>query len=213
MDLEGEHRGWLWSDSWFGRLPTWFRHGLYWLLAGLTLAASLADDSTGPSETGGADVGAAVVVALLMFLVVVVMWVTLHERELVGPWRLVSRGLVLTVLVVAMTSIVLSWSTRAFAVDVLACGGPAEARVCDRPASAREVQAMVAWHAADALPGLAVNDSFGWERPARSSHPMAGAVVVFVRLWVLVGLLSLVALLWERWGPSRGEHTSREFVD
>jgi len=60
---------------------------------------------------------------------------------------------------------------------------------------------MLAWHAANVVPVLDITHSLEWPRPARSANAVVGASILALRLWVAIGILGVLKLLWDKWGP------------
>jgi hypothetical protein len=61
---------------------------------------------------------------------------------------------------------------------------------------------MLAWHAANVVPVLDITNTLGWHRSARSTNAAVGASIFVIRLWVAIGILGVLKLLWDKWGPS-----------
>jgi hypothetical protein len=66
---------------------------------------------------------------------------------------------------------------------------------------------MLTWHTANVVPVLDITNTLEWHRPARSPNAFVGPSIFLIRLWVAIGILGVLKLLWDKWGPSR---SSRE---
>jgi hypothetical protein len=136
-----------------------------------------------------------VIIVAIIFLVF-----TLREWEQVGALRTTSRSLVLFISLLGFVAVVLFYARR-WGVHIEACRTVGEVETCHGQASPQQVLGMLAWHAANVVPGLDITHSLEWQRPARSAHAVVGASVLAVRLWVAIGILGVLKLLWDKWGP------------
>lgn len=180
----------------------WVRHGVYWALAVALLLLSVLDDDPGRVAETNADDDVALFVwlAVVVLLVAVVALVfTLKEWQDAGVVRTLSRSLVLLVMLLGFVSAWL-FTARQWGVEILGCQVVRNQEVCRTEASPRQVAGMLAWNAADVIPVVKATESFGWERPARSESAVVGASLVLVRLWVAIGVLGVVKVLWDSWG-------------
>lgn len=187
--------------SWWGERPGWIRHGTYWVLALGLLSPSLIDNDPGTvSEPGDSDVAWFVWFVVVILVVCVVSLVfTLKEWQQVGVARTISRSFVLFTFLLGFASACLI-AARQWGVDVAACRLVNAQEICAAEASPRQVVGMLAWQAADVVPVLKATQSFEWERPARSDSIVVGASVVLVRMWVAIGVLGVIKLIWDSWG-------------
>jgi len=190
--------------SWWGERPGWIRHGTYWVLALGLLLASLVDDDPGTVSDAGDDEVAWFVwfVVVILITCVAALVYTLKEWRQVGTARTISRSLVLFAFLLAFASGCLI-TARQWGAEVAACQLVEAQEVCAGEASPRQVVGMLAWHAADVVPVLQAPQSFEWERPARSDNIVVGASVVLVRLWVAIGVLGVIKLIWDSWGLTK----------
>ncbi len=197
--------------SWWGERSGWIRHGTYWILALGLLLSSLIDDDPGTiPDTGDDDVAWFVWLAVVILAMCVVALVfTLKEWQQVGAARTISRSLVLFTFLLGFASGCL-FTARKWGVDIAACQLVDVQEICASEASPRQVVGMLTWHAADVVPVLKATHSFDWERPARSDSVVVGASVVLVRLWVAIGVLGVVKLLWDSWGLTTGSRDGPE---
>lgn len=187
--------------SWWGERPGWIRHGTYWVLALGLLLASLVDDDPGTiSDAGDDDVAWFVWFVVVVLVICVASLVfTLKEWQQVGAARTISRSFVLFTFFLGFATGCLV-AARQWGVDIAACHLVSAQEICAGQASPRQVVGMLAWHAADVVPVLKATHSFEWERPARSDSIVVGASVVLVRLWVAIGVLGVIKLIWDSWG-------------
>lgn len=169
------------------------------------LLLSLFDDDPGTvSDTGDDDVAWFVwFVVMVLVMSVAALVFTLTEWQQAGAVRTISRSLVLFTFLLGFAAGCL-FTARRWGVDIADCRLVDGQEICSGQASPREVVGMLAWHAVDVVPVLKATDSFEWERPARSESTLVGASVVVVRLWVAVGVLGVVKLVWESWGLTTG---------
>lgn len=172
-------------------------HAVGWVvLAGLTTLGVL-DQSLPATGPGDGALSLSYVGALTVGFVVWLgfgLWVLLRRWEGMPVTWVVSRSLLLfgflVILLTAMLDVSRDWGVR-----IEACRGA----VCSGVAVGRDVLGLLAWNAADVVPGLDIPGSLGWTRPARSSSPLVGLSIILVRLWVLVGVLGVLARLWTAW--------------
>jgi hypothetical protein len=195
--------------SLWGERPTWIRHVVYWAIAFGTIAITAFDRTTTAGHFSDSDVagfawtgivGGILAVAGLVF--------TLWEWEQISATRNISRSLVLFTFLLGYVAAMLSF-TGEWGVHIEACRTVGELETCQGQASGRQVLGMLAWHAANVVPGLDIPHSLEWPRPARSTAAIAGASILIVRLWVVIGILGVFKRLWDKWGPSgsnREEH-------
>jgi hypothetical protein len=157
------------------------------------------DTATKPSTTTDDRAGYAMAVAAVIAVAVAALIYTFKEWEEVGGLRTLSRSFVLFGFVLGVGAISL-YFLRGGEMDINGCQVVADAEICRREASPQEVLGMLAWHAADVVPVLEINESLEWRRPARSNSAVAGATILMVRLWVAVGILGLIKRAWDEWG-------------
>jgi hypothetical protein len=91
-----------------------------------------------------------------------------------------------------------------------ACRTVGELETCQGQASPRQVLGMLAWHAANVVPVLDITNSLEWHRPARSANAVVGVSIFLIRLWVAIGILGVLKLLWDKWGPSGSNREKHE---
>lgn len=196
--------------SWWGERSVWIRHATYWAIALVLLLLSILDDDPGTiPDTGDDDVAWFVWLAVMVVLMSVAALVfTLKEWQQVGASRTISRSLVLFTFLLGFASGCL-FTARQWGVDIANCHVVDGRETCRGQASPRRVVGMLAWHAVDVVPVLKATESFEWERPGRSESTVVGASVVLVRLWVAIGVLGVIKLVWDSWGLTRGSPQKR----
>jgi hypothetical protein len=131
----------------------------------------------------------------------------LREWEQVGAARTISRSLVLFTFLLGLVALLLFYA-RGLGVHIEACRTVPGVETCRGQASARQILGMLAWHAADVVPGLDVPHSLEWQRPARSANPVVGVSILIVRLWVVIGILGVLKHLWDKWQPGGSNPTA-----
>ena len=142
-----------------------------------------------------------VIVLAIMFLVSM-----LREWEQVGAARTTSRSLVLFISLLGIVAALLSYARR-WGVHIEACRTVGELETCQGQASPRQVLGMLAWHAANVVPGLDITHSLEWHRSARSDNAVVGASILALRLWVAIGILAVLKRVWDKWGPGGSSPT------
>ncbi|WP_154402569.1 hypothetical protein [Nocardioides speluncae] len=212
--MGGEERSWFHGSdhpsgvSWWGRRPVWLRHVGYWLVVVGLLAPSIVGTQPlrRPADPGESSPEVAAGVAALTLLMASVLLIAmLRELGDVGVARAVGRALLLFGFVLGVSALLLAFLARDLGVTITTCRVAAGAETCAGPASSREVLELLSWHAARTVPVLELTDSFDWDRPARSDHPLVGVAIVFVRLWIAIGVISVVQTLWTHRRPGRAE--------
>jgi hypothetical protein len=205
---------WMWRTSrrpsgvsWWGERSVWIRHFFYWAIALGVISLTVFDGTTGAAPAQSGDV-AFIVWFVVVFIAVAIMGLvsTLREWEQVGAARTTSRSLVLFTFLLGIVAIVLFYARR-WGVHVEACRTVGELETCQGQASPQQVLGMLAWHAASVVPGLDITHSLEWQRPARSADAVVGASIIAVRLWVAIGILGVLKLVWDKWGPVRSSPT------
>jgi hypothetical protein len=189
------------GTSWWGERSVWTRHVTYWSLA-IVLISLTAFDSRAPNTSRATHSITAIVALLTVALVVGLMGLvgTTREWEQVGLARTLSRSLVLFLWILGMASFALVVARHWVAVQE--CTTRSGQEVCGGAASPRQVLALLAWQSADAVPVLNLTGAFEWTRPARSDSAAVGTAIVVLRLWVVIGLLSVIKRLWDKWGTT-----------
>ena len=199
---------WLWRTSrrpsgvsWWGERSVWIRHPVYWAFALGVISLTAFDGTTGAAPPHSGDlVFLAWLVVFVIIVAIIFLVFTLREWEQVGALRTTSRSLVLFISLLGFVAVVLFYARR-WGVHIEACRTVGEVETCHGQASPQQVLGMLAWHAANVVPGLDITHSLEWQRPARSAHAVVGASVLAVRLWVAIGILGVLKLLWDKWGP------------
>jgi hypothetical protein len=165
--------------------------------------ATAGDGSAGAASAHSSNVERLSTLGWIVIIVVlsVLTWrqVLIQELELVHPARTISRTLVVTTYLIGFAAILLV-SARGWGVHIEACRTVGELETCQGQASARQVVGMLAWHAANVVPGLDITHSLEWPRPARSADAFVGVSILAVRLWVVIGILTVFKRLWDKWG-------------
>jgi hypothetical protein len=186
------------------------RHVAYWAFALGVISLTAFDGTTAPAPASSSDVAffawlAWVVVAIIGFAIMALVH-TLRGWESVGAARTTSRSLVLFTCLLGFVAAMLFFARR-WGVHIEACRTVGGLETCQGQASPRQVLGMLAWHAANVVPGLDITHSMEWQRPARSADPVVGAIIIAIRLWVVIGILGVLKLLWDKWGPARSSPT------
>jgi hypothetical protein len=169
-------------------MKTWqFRHVLGWAFV-LLLIFTVAIDTTTIAAHGDVEMLAWLLWLLLLVVVSAAVYHvrTLRNWEQLGAAQTVSRTLLIFTLLLGF----------------LACRTVGELETCQGQASPRQVLGMLAWHAANVVPVLDITNTLGWHRSARSTNAAVGASIFVIRLWVAIGILGVLKLLWDKWGPS-----------
>jgi hypothetical protein len=133
---------------------------------------------------------------------------TLRNWEQLGAAQTISRSLLIFTFLLGFVAFGL-FEARRWGVHIEACRTASELETCQGQASPRQVLGMLAWHAANVVPGLDITQSLEWHRPARSANAIVGASILALRLWVAIGILGVLKRLWDKWGPggsSQEEH-------
>lgn len=198
--------------SWWGRRPVWLRHVGYWLVVIGLLTPSLvgSEPLRRPDNPGeNSPEVAAAVAAMTLLMASALLIAMLRELADVGLARAVDRALLLFGFVLGVTALLLAFLARDLGVGIAACRVVGSGEACAGPATSRDVLELLSWHAARTVPVLELTDSFDWERPARSDHPLVGVGIVFVRLWIAVGVISVVQTLWSHRRPDRPDQPDR----
>ena len=193
--------------SWWGERPTWARHVTYWVIALGLLSLSLFEADAGPPIESNDDLASFVWIVMgILAIAVASLIFTLREWNSVGLLRTVSRSLLLFTFILGFAAGWLFFA-RGFGVEIDACWLLEGQETCGGQASPQQVLGMLAWQAADVVPVLQINESFGWDRPARSESPVVGAAVVIIRLWLAIGVLAIVKRIWDGWGATSSTMT------
>ena len=189
--------------AWLQKRPTGIRHSVYWAIAFGTISVTAFDGSAPPVSAASPGTEVLPWLAYLAYAVVgsMLLWrkVLMRELEQVSAARTISRTLLVTTCVIGLTAFVVV-NARRWGVHVEACRTVGELETCQGEASPRQVLGMLAWHAANVVPGLDITHSMEWPRPARSADVLVGASILAVRLWVIIGILAVVKRLWDKWG-------------
>ena len=191
------------DDSAWGRVRWQIRHGLYWLGAAAITAVAYFDQDV--SEVNpNRDLGDLLWLLLLFISIAIASLVmTLIELTNVGASRTVSRSLVLYAFTIGFAAVVLS-QTHHWGVEIQRCTTTPSVEFCTGQASPREIVGMLAWHAADIVPGLKIPKSLEWSRPARSDHAAIGVTIIVIRAWAAVGVLGIAKRIWDAWNVAPG---------
>jgi hypothetical protein len=191
-------------------MKTWqFRHVLGWAFALGLISASVIDRTTSAAH-GSVEMFVFFVLVFFAVIASAIVYLvrTLREWEQLGPAQTISRSLLIFTLLLGFVAFGL-FEARRWGVHIEACRTVGELETCQGRASPRQVLGMLAWHAANVVPGLDITQSLEWHRSARSANAVVGASILALRLWVAIGILGVLKLLWDKWGPSasnREEH-------
>jgi hypothetical protein len=183
-------------------MKTWqFRHVLGWAF---TLGLIFGDVIDRTTSAAHGDAGMFVfllwVIVAVIASAIVYLVRTLRNWEQLGAAQTISRSLLIFTFLLGF----LAWGlfeARRWGVHIEACRTVGELETCQGPASPRQVLGMLAWHAANVVPVLDITHSLEWPRPARSANAVVGASILALRLWVAIGILGVLKLLWDKWGP------------
>ena len=184
-------------------MQTWqFRHVLGWAFV-LGLIFVVAIDTTTIAAHGDVEMLAWLLWILLLVVASAAVYHvrTLRNWEQLGAAQTVSRTLLIFTLLLGFLAFGL-FEARRWGVHIEACRTVGELETCQGQASPRQVLGMLAWHAANVVPVLDITNTLGWHRPARSANAAVGASIFVIRLWVAIGILGVLKLLWDKWGPS-----------
>jgi hypothetical protein len=185
------------------------RHIGYWLIAGSLIAWAVSNKNpwspvnTAPRHRDWTSFWFWSIAAIVVFLAVVGLVLTIQGLNRVGPGRTVSRSVVLIAFALGVAAVTLYQAQR-MGVHIESCAMVGNKEHCGGVASERHVFGMLAWQGANVVPVLDIPKSTGWTRPAWSSDPVVIAIILLVRLWVAIGLLAVIKHLWDKWsaGPS-----------
>ena len=179
-----------------------FRHVLAWVIALGVISLSAFDGTTNTTRSSDVE--------LLLFFVWLVLIViassivflarTLRNWEQLGPAVSISRSLLSFTFLLGIAAGMLYFACQC-GIHIEACRTVGELETCQGQASPQQVLGMLAWHAANVVPGLDITHSLEWPRPARSADALVGATILVIRLWVVIGILGLAKRLWDKWGP------------
>lgn len=148
--------------SWWGERQIWLRHTVYWTIALALVALTAADgvpiekDSDAPSM-----LWSLYFLSVILILAIVSLVWTIREWEAAGFLRTTSRSLVLLAFVLGFTAAILTFASTWLGATIDECQSVEERLSCTEPASPRVILEMLAWHAANVVPVLALTDSFG----------------------------------------------------
>jgi hypothetical protein len=182
----------------------------YWAIALGLISATAFDRTTSAVTRRSIDVAPlAWIVAIGGLVATMGLVAMLREWEQVGAVRTTSRSLVLFTFLLGAVAVVLFYA-RGLGVHIEACRTVSGLETCRGQASARQILGMLAWHAANVVPGLDIPDSLEWQRPARSANPVVGVSILIIRLWVVIGILSVLKHLWDKWQPGGSSPTRRQ---
>jgi hypothetical protein len=190
--------------SLWGERPTWIRHSVYWAITLGVISLTAFDGSSSAASAHASDVAG--IVGLIVFIIFIVYAIigfvlTRQEGDQAGPVRTISRSLVSFTLLIGTLAALLFYARR-WGVHIEACRTVGEMETCQGQASPRQVLGLLAWHAANVVPALDITHSLEWQRPARSAYAVVGASIIVVRLAVVIGVLGVFKLLWDKWGSA-----------
>jgi hypothetical protein len=191
-------------------MRTWqFRHVLGWAFALGLIFVDVIDRTTSAAH-GDVELFVFLVLVIFAGIAAAIAYLvrTLRNWEQLGAAQTTSRSLLIFTFLLGFVAWGL-FEARRWGVHIEACRTVGELETCQGPASPRQVLGMLAWHAANVVPGLDITNSLEWHRPARSANAVVGASILALRLWVAIGILAVLKRLWDKWGPSganREEH-------
>ena len=186
---------------WWRERP-WIRNHLVGWAFALGLISIAAIDRTTSAAHGDVEVYVWLVCGIVAAIAVAIGYLvrTLRRWEQLGAVQTISRSLLTFTFLLSVLNFGLFAAGR-WGVHIEACRTVRELETCQGQASPRQVLGMLAWHAANVVPVLDITHVLEWPRPARSTNALVGASILALRLWVAIGILGVLKLLWDKWGP------------
>jgi hypothetical protein len=190
-------------------VPFLIRHGSYWVLAAFFVGWALSNKNplwpvnTAPLHRNWAFLWFWSIAAVVVFLAVVGLVLTVRELNHVGWPRTVSRSVVLIAIALGIAAVTLYQAQR-MGVHIESCYIKGKKEHCGGLTSERHMFGMLAWQGANVVPVLDIPKSTGWSRPARSSSHTVLLIIFLVRVWVAIGLLAVIKRLWDKWSGATG---------